>query len=186
MELVKTARFFGINYPADHIFSVTYLAVKISVLGKHLPVYDVDKLAVNCCSPYIHCNGIIPVGRISRLYIDNMRLPSFMNGPGQSYGDFKTVFSQNVGNLSDYGKFDDKAVLVIFCFQITDHARHVRKVVLGGRLRKLKISLFNGRHEKASLFKFIKVHLPDVRRAPGTGRHIKHACIYGGFNRNPH
>ena len=74
MESVQAPRFFSRHDTGDNILPVADLAVEIPLFGQHLPRYKIDQLAIDRCRADIHGNGIIAIGRVAGLHIDDMRL----------------------------------------------------------------------------------------------------------------
>ena len=130
MQPFKTSRFFSIHDPADHIFPIADLSIEITELGQNITGNEIDQLAIDGCGSNIHGNGVVAVGCITRLNVDDMGFPAGMNRSHQGCGNLEISLPEDIRNFLDYRKIHCQSVFAMFQLQKTNQTRHIRKIVM--------------------------------------------------------
>ena len=177
LQLFKTPGFFSIHDPADHIFAIADLGIKITELGQNIAGNQVNQLAVDGGGADVHGNGIVAVRRIARLNVDDVGFSSRMNRPCQGSGNFKISFPEDLRNLLNYRKIHCQPVLAMFQFQKTDQAGHIRKIVLSRRHRQFQVFFLNRRNKQALVLQVFQIHFLDSGGTARGALHIQNAGI---------
>jgi hypothetical protein len=186
VETFQAALFFGKDNPADHILTVADLAVEVTMFGQHLTAFQIDELAVNRGGADVHGDGIVAVGGVSGLDVDDLGLAALHHRPGQGGGDPESVLAQRVGNFADYRQAHRQAVFVVVQLQVADQPGDVGQVILVVGFGQFNVDFFHRRQKQPLFLQIVEIHLLDAGRAPRDVALAEDAGVDGRLNRHTH